>query len=168
MQRDGGRTSRRRLLGAAAAVAPMLALVESPVRAAPSVRGTPESESSHVIAAPDWTFSLFELQDPYPGMIQVPQSPPPGTRYVGAEVEVDNSSDQPLAFTPAEIRLRDITGVEYRGGSAIGTEPSINPRNLNAGERSRGWVWFTVGTETDLVTLVYVGPQPQFKIDITG
>jgi hypothetical protein len=100
--------------------------------------------------------------------MQFPQAPPAGTRYLAAEVEIDNASDQPLAFTPAEIRVRDETGLEYRGGSAIGTEPSINVRNLNGGERSRGWVWFTLPANARAVQLVYVGPQPEFRIDLTG
>jgi hypothetical protein len=118
-------------------------------------------------SSPDWTFGLISVQDPYAGTIQVPQTAPTGTRYVAAEVEIDNASDQPLAFTPAEIRMRDESGTDYRGGSALGTEPSINQRNLNGGERSRGWVWFTVPTESTLVEIVYVGPQPQFRINLS-
>ena len=71
-----------------------------------------------------------------------------------------------LAFTPIDIRLRSADGVEYRGGSAIGMEPTINPRNLNPGERSRGWVWFTVPEGTTASEIVYIAPQPQFRITI--
>ena len=115
---------------------------------------------------PRWRFSVYQFQDPYPGEIQVPQEAPPGTRYLAAEVGIDNESDQPLNFTPADIRLRDTTGVEYRGGTALGTEPAISPRNMNVSERSRGWVWFTVAAESQLVGLVYVAPQPQLRVDL--
>jgi hypothetical protein len=120
------------------------------------------------VSSPVWTFAVVQVQDPYPGTIQYPQAAPANTRYLAAEVEVDNGSDQPLAFTPAEIRLRDTDGTEYRGGSAIGAEPSINPRNLNGGERSRGWVWFTIPAYATAVEIVYVGPQPEFRIRLVG
>jgi hypothetical protein len=164
-----GRSSRRHLLGAVTLAVPALAVaVAVAVEAAVAAQGTPPAGAARRVRTPDWTFAVWQVQDPYAGTIQVPQTAPAGTRYAAAEVEIDNDSDQPLAFTPAEIRLRDAAGVEYRGGSALGTEPSINPRNLNGGERSRGWVWFTLAADTKPVELVYVGPQPQFRVILTG
>jgi hypothetical protein len=116
------------------------------------------------VSAPAWTFGVNQVLDPYPGTIQAPTTPPPGTRYVAAEIEIDNGSDQGLAFTPVELRVRDAAGMEYRGGSAVGTEATVAVRNLNPGERSRGWVWFTVAEDAELVEIAYVGPQPQFRI----
>jgi Domain of unknown function (DUF4352) len=160
------RTSRRQLLGAAALAAPIPALPGA-VDAGATAPSTPTTGLPRRVPAPSWTFGVLQVEDPYAGTIQVPQTPPAGTRYVAAEVEVDNDSDQPLAFTPAEIRLRDAAGIEYRGGSALGTEPSINQRNLNGGERSRGWVWFTIAAAATPIELVYVGPQPQFRVSLT-
>jgi hypothetical protein len=40
----------------------------------------------------------------------------------------------------------------------------LNARNLNGGERSRGWVWFTVAAEARITSLVYIAPAPQFRI----
>mgnify|MGYP000613190063 CR=1 FL=1 len=160
------RASRRQLLGTAAVTIPVLVRTRSQARAAPAAQETQTVDEPQRVAAPAWSFGLYQVQDPYLGTIQAPQTPPIGTRYVAAEVEIDNASDQPLAFTPAEIRLRDAAGVEYRGGSALGTEPSINARNLNGGERSRGWVWFTIGADVTLADLVYVGPQPQFRVSL--
>jgi hypothetical protein len=128
-------------------------------------QATPAAEDgSRIAVAPEWTFVVHTVQDPYSGDIQVPQEQPPGMRFVAADVEVVNASDQSLAFTPIDIRLRTLDGVEYRGGSAIGTDPTINPRNLNPGERSRGWVLFTLPEESVAVELVYLAPQPQFRI----
>ncbi len=128
-------------------------------------QGTPAAQDGTQTApAPNWTFSVFNFQDPYAGEIQVPQDEPAGMRFVGAEVEIVNESGQGLAFTPIDIRLRTRDGIEYRGGSAIGTDPTINPRNLNPGERSRGWVLFTVPDGSEPVELVYLAPQPQFRI----
>ena len=130
-------------------------------------QSTPAAEDGARIAvAPNWTFVVHAVEDPYSGEIQVPNEQPPGMRFVAAEVEVINASDQSLAFTPIDIRLRTLDGVEYRGGSAIGTDPTINPRNLNPGERSRGWVLFTIPEDGVAVELAYLAPQPQFRITL--
>jgi hypothetical protein len=110
---------------------------------------------------------LHEVQDPYAGEIQAPPEPPAGTRYVATEVEIVNDSDQSLNVTPLDVRLRDEAGVEYRGGGAIGAEPTINPRSLNPGELSRGWAWFIVPAEAVLVEVVYVAPTPQFRVPLS-
>lgn len=118
------------------------------------------------VPLPAWFFAVHAVQDPYPGAMQAPATLPPGTRIVAAEVEVINDADQALNFTPVEIRLRDGGGVEYRGGGAIGVEPMIGPRNLNPGERSRGWVWFVLPEAAQPVEIAYVAPAPQFRVPL--
>jgi hypothetical protein len=135
---------------------------------ASAAQATPAAVGVRTAGAPDWSFVLHGYQDDYSGEIQAPQERPSGMRFAAAEIEIINDSDQPLAFTPIDIRLRSADGVEYRGGSAIGMEPTANPRNLNPGERSRGWVWFTVPDGAAASEIVYVAPQPQFRIDLTG
>ena len=130
---------------------------------------TPEAEpeASEAVGqatAPAWTITVEAIQDPYPGQIQAPEEPPAGVRFVAAEMVIDNASAQALAFTPADVRLVDAAGVEYRGGGAAGTEPFLGVRNLNGGDRSRGWVWFMVPEVADLVEIVYVAPTPLFRI----
>lgn len=163
MERLFYRTTRRGLFGSLAlgvVVAPLIGN-QDPALA------TPEADAGERSAgAPNWQFVAQTFQDPYNGQIQAPPQPPAGTRFVAAEVEVINDSDQSLDFTPLDIRLRSDSSVEFRGGSAIGTEPTINPRNLNPGERSRGWVWFIVPEEIAVTELVYVGPPPQFRIPL--
>ena len=154
------RTSRRQLLQVAGASVAFAG-------ARQGAAATPEAVSGQQpIEPPAWLFATHAVEDPYTGEMQAPQEPPPGTRYVGAEVEVINDSDQPLNFTPVEVRLRDVAGFEYRGGSAIGSEPMINPRNLNPGERSRGWVWFIVPSDAQLAEIVYVAPGPQYRVPL--
>lgn len=155
------RSSRRALLAAAAAgVALPLAT------AARQPGATPDAAPGTRVTAPRWAFELHQVQDPYAGAMQIPAEPPAGQRVVAVEVEVTNDADQPLAFTPIDVRLRDAAGVEYRGGAAIGAEPMINPRNLNPGERSRGWVWYVVPQATELAEVVYVAPPPQFRVPL--
>lgn len=135
--------------------------------AAQNQSATPAANIVGSAKAPDWTFIVHSYHDPYQGQIQVPKQAPPQTRYVAAEIEIDNNADQPLNFNPADVRVRDGNGTEYRGGSALGTEPFVSARNLNGGERSRGWIWFTVTAGVQLVELAYLGPQPEFRIDLT-
>lgn len=157
--------SRRSIVSAATALGAGF-LVQGPnASGAALMQSTPVSTAAR-IAAPAWFVTLHQLLDPYPGVIQAPAQPPAGTRYVAAEVQIDNDSDQALNFTPADLRLRDGTGFEYRGGTAIGEEPMLNARNLNGGERSRGWVWFTVTADARLSELVYTAPAPQFRIGL--
>lgn len=157
------RPTRRDLLGAGAAGVAAIALANVRVNA----QATPAAENgARTAVAPDWTFIVHTFEDPYTGDIQVPQERPAGMRFAAAEIEVVNDSDQSLAFTPIDVRLRTLDGTEYRGGSAIGTDPTINPRNLNPGERSRGWVLFTVPEGSEVVELVYLAPQPQFRIQL--
>lgn len=158
------RPSRRAFLGAAVAAVAAGTLGSGRVAA----QATPAAgDSANSATAPDWVFTVHRFEDPYDGEIQVPQERPAGMRFVAAEIEISNDSDQSLAFTPVDVRLRSRDGVEYRGGSAIGTDPTINPRNLNPGERSRGWVLFTVPDGSEPVELVYLAPQPQFRIDVS-
>jgi hypothetical protein len=160
------RANRRRFVGATVLAGTALTR-GGPTFAAPpasSRQGTPEQEPIGRVEAPAWALTVFVVQDPYQGQIQQPATQPPGTRYVAAEVKIDNASDQPLNFSPAEIRLRDAVGTEYRGGSAIGTEPFLSIRNLNGGERSHGWVWFTVPQLAEIVELAYYGPPPVFRV----
>ncbi len=156
-------TDRRRLmLASSASLAGALALHRVNL-----VAGQTPTATGSAVGPPAWSFQVYVVQDPYTGAMQAPAEPPPGTKYVGVEVELINDSDQGLNFTPVEVRLRDAAGVDYRGGSAIGTEPMISPRNLNPGERSRGWVWFILPADVQPVEVVYVAPAPQFRVPLT-
>ncbi|MCA9858981.1 MAG: DUF4352 domain-containing protein [Thermomicrobiales bacterium] len=157
------RSTRRELIGTMAAGMAVAALRVGHAHA----QGTPEAPAAgRTATTPNWSVVLHTYEENYSGEIQAPQEKPAGMRFTAAEVEIVNDSDQPLAFTPIDIRLRDDDGIEYRGGSAIGMEPTINPRNLNPGERSRGWVWFTVPEATVAGEIIYLAPQPQFRIPL--
>lgn len=160
-----GRTSRRQFIQASA----RKAVVELPMGVGLGAHGdatAQQGEQSGLVGPPSWRFHTHQVQDPYGGAIQVPQEAPGGTRYVGVEVEVVNEADQALNFTPIDVYVRIDSGVDIRGGGALGAEPSINPRNLNPGERSRGWVWFIVPEDAVPVEIVYIAPQPQFRVPL--
>ena len=164
MGHQGASTTRRSLVTGAVVAAASGAAISMPARATRQ-DATPDGWSAYPIAeAPAWAFAAHTVQDPYAGTMQVPVDIPAGSRAIAIEVEITNDADQALDFTPIDVRLRDETGAEYRGGAAIGIEPMISPRNLNPGERSRGWVWFLVPEAAVPVEVVYVAPQPQFRI----
>ena len=124
---------------------------------------------SQLVSGPTWNFILFTFQDPFTGQVTRPETPPPGTRYVAADVAIDNASDQSLNFwTLGAVRLRDSAGVEYEAGSTVGTEPRLSTQNLAGGERARGWVWFTVPADARLTTLVFIGPAPEFRFSLSS
>ena len=153
------RIDRRRLMLASSGVA--TALITQQVHLAAGQTPAPELDA---VGSPAWFFQVHAVQDPYAGTMQAPAETPPGMKFVAVDVEIINDADQGLNFTPVEVRLRDAAGVDYRGGSAIGTEPMISPRNLNPGERSRGWVWFILPVEIEPVEVVYVAPSPQYRV----
>ena len=164
--RTPGTTSRRRMLAAAA--------TGSAVALAGGRWVGPATAQEERIVGPNWSFAVHRVLDPYTGVLDQPlQEDAPlreGTptasprRVVAFEVEIDNAWDQALDFSPSALRLRESSGFEWRGGLTLGLEPRINARLLNPGERSRGWVWFTVPEAAELVHLAYVAPSPEFRV----
>ena len=138
------------------------------VRAAQEAQATLEADQVGQATMPAWIITVSQLQDPYQGEIQAPPpaEQPAGTRFVAAEIVVENDSDQPLGFTPVDLRLVDAAGTEYRGGLAAGTEPFLAVRNMNGGDRIRGWVWFILPEAAELAELLYVAPAPVLRIAI--
>ncbi|HEX5497695.1 MAG TPA: DUF4352 domain-containing protein [Thermomicrobiales bacterium] len=119
--------------------------------------------------APRWTFTVLSYHDPYAGHLEKPSEPAPGTRYIAAEVIIDNGSDQPLQFGISDVRLVDDQGVEYPGTSSVqGSEPQLTGQNLPGGERTRGTVWFAVPTDARFSELKFNGPSPRFVVPLPG
>ncbi len=114
--------------------------------------------------APAWTFTVTIFKDPYEGTISRPKTPPEGARIVGAEVIIENGSDQPMSYTTRDIHLRSIDGVEYSAGEVDGEEPGLVSQDLPDGERARGWVWFAVPEADELKEIRFLGPQPVFRV----
>ncbi len=115
---------------------------------------------------PDWTVTVHDYQDPYSGQVTNPEDPPAGTRYIGADIEIANASDQGLTFVRDRVRLRDADGFEFKAGSTSGDAPAIEGRTLGQDERSRGWVWFTVSSESRITELLLIPSAPEFRVPI--
>lgn len=173
-QPTSGRTSRRYMLGALAtggsavilaAGSGQLGIARAQEPGTPEA--TPQGDGDAVrIAPPDWAFVVHRIEDPY----ELPEGStlvvPPGTSYLAAEVEIDNASNQPLAFAVAQIRLRASDGVEYLPGRAAGPETTLNGRVIPPGEQSRGWLWFNVPEDVELTELVFIAQNPEFSLPL--
>jgi len=164
--------SRRRALATLGAIGLVGALTPAaraqqpgtPVPATGASTPVAGTEVNLEVAMPDWRFAVVTIQDPYQGTPTRPDSVPAGARVVAYQVVLTNNSDLPMEFTIADIRLRDIDGVEYRAGEYIGTEPRLVSQNLPDGERTRGWVWFGIPEGTEPSSIVFVAPPPTLRI----
>lgn len=169
------RPSRRQVLATmvAAGSAVLIAggpgrLAEGRAQGSATPGATPGSDEAIArVSPPDWSFTVYAFRDPY----DLPEGStlvvPPDTHYVAAEVEIDNASDQPLAFGTGQVRLRATGGGEYLPGRAAGPEPTINARLLSPGEQARGWVWFNVPDGAELTELVYIAQNPEFSLPLS-
>jgi hypothetical protein len=116
--------------------------------------------------APDWSFTVVTVEDPYTGEVTRPQTPEPNTRFVSAQVIVTNGSAVPMQFEVADVHLVDANGDEYPAGSVIGPQPKLVGQNLPDGERSRGWVWYSVPNDAKVTEIRLYGPRPVFSVAI--
>lgn len=116
---------------------------------------------------PQWIFTVQVFQDPYAGELTRPAEPDPAMRYIGAEVVIENHSDQPLEFTTTDVSLRDEQGIEYPvNGSVVGAEPKLVSQNLPDGERTRGWAWFAVSKDAAITELRFAPAPPQLRVPL--
>ena len=115
---------------------------------------------------PSWVFSVYEFRDPYDGDIQQPDLP--GTRVVGAEVEIVNTSDESLTVYLNNLRLHTEPDITYPSGLVVGVPDNgveLTPRLVEGvvepGQRVRGWVWWRIPEGEDLREIVfYPSPPP--------
>ncbi len=118
-----------------------------------------------VAAPPSWTFGVYRFEDPYAGDIQQPEIP--GTRVVGAEVEVINRSNQSLTLYLNNLRLRTGNDVTHPAGIIIGNPegqnrltPKLVERVVEAGDSVRGWVWWRVPADAELLEVDFFPAPP--------
>ena len=133
---------------------------------APVALGQDATPAAVTAPAPEWTFGVHWMQDPYAGVLTNPGEPFPGMRYVGVDVEVVNASDQPLSFADNAVSLRDDAGFSYRSGTIAGSEPALQGRALPGGERARGWVWFEVPEDATLTEILLVPSAPELRLGL--
>lgn len=160
--------SRRRALSSIGALAIGVAVADrtyaAQIDATPAA--APVTYDDAAATTPDWRFSVLQMIDPYTGTLTRPKPVPEGERVVALEVVLENHSDQPMEYALSSVRLRDVDGVEYRAGSAVGEEPRLVAQNLPNGERTRGWVWFAIAGKAKPTSIVFIAPAPVLKIEL--
>jgi hypothetical protein len=126
---------------------------------------TPAAEELGRAEAPAWSFAVALYQDPWEGAVARPDTPPEGTRYIGAQVVIRNDSDSPMEYTTRDIFLRSVDGILYPAGEVTSDDvPALVNQNLPDGERARGWVWFAVRQEDEISEVRFEGPSPVFRV----
>jgi hypothetical protein len=148
---------------AALLLASAFLLVQTGVPAALGQTATPDAVTA---PAPDWSFVVHGMQDPYAGTLTAQPEPVPGMRTVGFDVEVVNDSEQPLGFADNAVVLRDDEGFSYRSGTVTGREPALSGRTIPPGERTRGWVWFEVPQDATLTEILLVLAAPELRVGL--
>lgn len=154
------RTTRRQFLSASALAVPMSGM--APL----SHVSLQEQAMVGVAPAPEWSFTVVSIEDPYTGRITRPAEPDPDARFVAVQVIITNASESPLDFQVSDVRLRDTDDVEYQAGDAIGSEPRLVSQNLPDKERTRGWVWFQIPNEARVREVRFYAPRPVFRVQI--
>jgi hypothetical protein len=132
----------------------------------PAALGQDATSDAATAPAPDWTFVVHGMQDPYAGALTTPSEPVAGMRYVGFDVEIVNDSDQPLNFSSTGVYLRDEDGFSYRSGAVSGRGPALKGRTMPVGERARGWVWFEVPQDATLTEILLVPTAPELRVGL--
>lgn len=117
---------------------------------------------------PSWTFLVLTYQDPYTQSLVWPQEPDASKRYIGAEIEIRNDSDGPLAVSPSQIRLRDSEAQDFRSGGVVGSDPRLFDVNMLPGERVRGWVWYGIPESIQPAELVYFPAAPLLRVTVAA
>lgn len=126
---------------------------------------TRQEEPLTTAEPPEWTFSVYDFRDPYKGPIQQPALP--GTRVVGAEVEIVNNSDKSLTVYLNNMRLHTDIDRTYPSGLVIGVPdngeelvPNLAEGTVEPEQRIRGWVWWRVPEGEALVEIVFFPSPP--------
>lgn len=157
--------NQRRLMGAVSALL-LAAAVLTVNTGVPAVRGQTAMPQAVTAPAPDWSFVVHGMQDPYVGTVANPGEPAPGMRFVGFDVEVVNASDQPLSFADNAVVLRDDENFSYHSGTVVGREPALSGRPIPVGQRARGWVWFEVPEGATLTEILLVPAAPELRVGL--
>jgi hypothetical protein len=123
--------------------------------------GVGEAVSIHDSAGGSGAVTVEAVTDPFEDLAP-DQAPPEGSRFVGATLVFENTSDGPFAIEPYGITLQDATGVfwsstyAYRPDEAM-VIPDITSARLAPGDRLTGEIFFAVPVGVDLAGL-FVSP----------
>lgn len=116
------------------------------------------------VKLPDIEFVVYQVQDPYHGVISQPAKLDPEKRYVGAEISIVNRSHFPVSVSLNNVRLRDADGQEYAAGGVLGEDIRLNGRTLAELDLARGWVWFALPLDAQIAQIVFIPSTLEMRI----
>jgi hypothetical protein len=112
----------------------------------------PHSRRGDVVEQYGYSLSAIATEDPTtPGMFYEAQA---GCKLVAVEIVVGNVSGETLGVNPLKAALVDSGGFVYHPELA-GRDGQIATVDLNAGEKARGWVAFSIPQDATPASIKY-------------
>lgn len=146
------------------AILAILALVgASGSQALASVNGPAQGDPASVINFDGdelATITVTDLQDPFEEYSEFSE-PEEGTRFVMAQIEVENTGERPFEFSEYDVYVRDTLGRTY-GSTYVAPEddfeeenPPLEGANMGSGDSISGAIYFVVFEDADLSDILY-------------
>src|SRR5688572_753081 len=132
-------------------------------RALASVNGPAQGEPASVVNFDGdelATITVTDIQDPFEEYSEFSE-PEEGTRFVMAQLEVENTGERPFEFSEYDVYVRDTLGRTY-GSTFISPEegfeeenPPLEGSNMGSGDTISGALYFVVFEDADLSDILY-------------
>jgi hypothetical protein len=132
-------------------------------RALASVNGPEQGEPASVLNFDGdelATITVTDVQDPFEEYSEFSE-PEEGTRFVMAQVEVENTGERPFEFSEYDVYVRDTLGRTY-GSTFISPEegfeednPPLEGSNMGSGDTISGALYFVVFEDAELSDVLY-------------
>ena len=132
-------------------------------RALASVNGPAQGDPASVINFDGdelATITVTDIQDPFEEYSEFSE-PEEGTRFVMAQIEVENTGERPFEFSEFDVYVRDTLGRTY-GSTFISPEegfeeenPPLEGSNMGSGDTISGALYFVVFEDADLSDVLY-------------
>jgi hypothetical protein len=132
-------------------------------RALASVNGPDQGEPASVVNFDGdelATITVTDLQDPFEEHSEFSE-PEEGTRFVMAQLEVENTGERPFEFSEYDVYVRDTLGRTY-GSTYVSPEedfeeenPPLEGSNMGSGDSISGALYFVVFEDAELSDVLY-------------
>ena len=106
------------------------------------------------------TLTVTDIQDPFEEYSEFSE-PEEGTRFVMAQIEVENTGERPFEFSEFDVYVRDTLGRTY-GSTFVSPEegfeeenPPLEGSNMGSGDTISGALYFVVIEDADLSDVLY-------------
>ncbi len=132
-------------------------------RALASVNGPEQGDPASIINFDGdelATITVTDIQDPFEEYSEFSE-PEEGTRFVMAQIEIENTGERPFEFSEYDVYVRDTLGRTY-GSTFISPEegfeednPPLEGSNMGSGDTISGALYFVVFEDAELSDILY-------------